>query len=356
MKKNFSISKKVKLEKFMRTGTSALRQNPDNFKNIKIFLLTLFIISLLTTLASAEEAFWNGTGIIMGVKNNELTVIGVFPNSPAGKAGVKPGDKIVEYEIVRGFEKAHPYNGYRLSRSLNSNPGRKIGLRLERRGKNIEVHLKTIKIPISGSNLPRSLVGKGKITDIKNRSGKTTFTSRDNVKWGDKFLAFNGRNYLGQVSITEVHSDYSKIKFIGNFRKINPEKFNGAQLYLVQNSPRHYNQFKKPPSWKSHPTYKKYWQGVVRDEYKILNTAIITKINKTTGKISTISHRASSAGPGAIRVFDVKFDFYYSKNKTEFLPKGCSRKFKVGDTLDIFYKEEHGRKIAYLIVLVVEKK
>lgn len=322
----------------------------------KFLFIAIAMICLLTIQAKADDSLWSGTGIIMGIENEEPVVVGVFPNSPAGKAGVKPGDIIVEYNYTRSFEIAELFNGQTLNRALTAKPGRKVGLRLRRGSRNMEINLVTAEFLINSTNIPRSNFKSGKIIEVKNRSGKTSFRKSDGIEWGDRFLVFKGREYLGNVSITEVHSDYSKIKFNGSLNALDAEKIKNADLYLLENSPRHFNKYQAPPKMSNHPTYKKYWNDVVKKKYEILTTAEITKINKTTGKISIITHRASSAGPGSIRVYDVKLDLYYSTGKTEFLPEGISGDLKVGDILDIFYTEENGRKVAYLIVLMGSKK
>ena len=354
-KKNVSLcikhSENSGLRLFTVTGQKPLSSGIAGFLFIAVAMLFL-----LTVQAKADDSLWSGTGIILGIENKEPVVVGVFPNSPAGKAGVKPGDIIVEYNYIRSFEKAELFKSQTLNRALTAKPGRKVGLRLRRGGRNMEINLTTAEFPINYANIPRSNFRSGKISEVKNRSGKTSFKKSDGIEWGDKFLVFRGREYLGNVAITEVHSDYSKIKFIGRLNALDTDKLRQADLYLLENSPRHFNKYQKPPKMSSHPTYKKYWNDVVKHKYEILTTAEITKINKTTGKISIVTHRASSAGPGSIRVYDVKMDLYYSTGKTEFLPEGTSGSLKVGDVLDIFYKEENGRKVAYLIVLMSSRK
>lgn len=267
----------------------------EKYNYIYFFAAIIFFLSI--PFAKADDNLLSGTGIILGVENKEPVVIGVFPDSPAGKAGIKPGDKVVEFNIFRFFEKADVQNSSNLQRALTDKPGRKIGLRLKRGSQNIELSLPTAEFPVNRGNIPRSGFKGGKITGVKNRQGTTSFTAGDGIEWGDKFLAFKGAEYLGQASVTEINPDSSRIKFIGNLNNIDVEKFNNADLYLMETSPRHFNKYPKPPRISDHPTYKKYWKETGKDKYSILTSAQITKINKTTGIISIISHRAASAGP-----------------------------------------------------------
>ena len=43
---------------------------------------------------------YQGVGMVVGIKNNQLTVISPFKNTPAEKAGLRPGDKIVKINEI----------------------------------------------------------------------------------------------------------------------------------------------------------------------------------------------------------------------------------------------------------------
>ncbi len=293
----------------------------------------------------------NGVGIILGVKNEKLYVKGIYPDSPAAKAGVRQGDIIEEYSGFRGLQKAEVYSWHEINRSLNSNPGSKVTLKLNRRGRSIEVNMISTKIPVTYNNLPRTDARNVKILEYDRFQGRASTGSSDGTAWGDKYLVFNGREYLGIATIGDVGTDSSQVRVLGNLTDADRMKLNGAELYFYESSPRNFNKYKRPPSITVDPVYKKYWQKVVRHECEILTGCKITGINKATGVISIESHRAQETHPGSgwARVFTVKADFYYTRGKTEFLPAGSLKDLKVGDSLDVFYTEENGRKKACLI-------
>lgn len=315
-------------------------------------ILLLFLQVSLSCYAEMTPPEVNGVGIIMGAKNEKLYVKGIIPDSPAAKAGVQQGDIIEEYNGLRGPEKAEIYEWYQVSRTLNSNPGARVTLKLSRRGRNFEVNMTSVRIPITGSNLPRTDVRQVRILEFDRFEGKASTGSSDGTEWGDKFLVFNGRDYLGIATIGDVASDTSQVRMQGHLADAERSKLKGAEMYFFESSPRNFNKYKRPPSVTSDPVYKKYWQRLGNDSSKILTGCKITKINKATGVISIESHRAQSTYPGSgwARVFTVKADFYYTRGKTEFLPAGSMKDLKVGDDLEVFYTEENGRKNAILVV------
>lgn len=321
--------------------------------------LILFGIMFLLILQVSASCFAeirlpevHGVGIVLGVKNDKLYVKGIYPDSPAAKAGIQQGDFIEEFKGFRDFEKLEVYDWHTLDMALKSNPGSNVALKLNRRGRSIEVNLVSVNIPVTYNNLPRTDARNAKILEYERFSGKASTGSSDGTSWGDKYLVFNGREYLGIATIGDVTSDSSQVRVQGNFTDAERSKIKGAEMYFYESSPRNFHKYKRPPSVTSDPVYKKYWQRLGNDKSKILTGCKVTRINKATGVISIESHRAQEtySGSGWARVFTVKADFYYTRGKTEFLPAGSMKDLKVGDSLDVFYTEENGRKNACLVV------
>ena len=314
-----------------------------------IFLL--FLQVSISCFAETKLPEVNGVGIILGEKNKKLYVKGIFPDSPAAKAGVQQGDVIEEFKRSRDFEKLEVYDWHKLNMALKSSPGSNVALKLNRRGRIIEVNMVSAKIPVTYNNLPGTDARNVKILEYEGFQGKASTGSSDGSSWGDKYLVFNGREYLGIATIGDVASNSSQVRVQGNLTDTERSKLKGAEMYFYESSPRNFNKYKKPPSVSVHPTYKKYWQKCVKHECKILTGCKITKINKTTGVVSIESHRAQRIYPSSqwAKVYTVKTDFHYTRGKTEFLPTGAGRTLKVGDNLDIFYTEENGKKNACLI-------
>ncbi|MFD1292970.1 S41 family peptidase [Lutibacter holmesii] len=87
---------------------------------------------------------YGGIGAISRFKNKTLTIREILKNSPAEKAGIKPGDKIIKIGdmLVADFE------GEGITALLNGLPNTTVNLQVERQNKqlNIEVTRKKIEI------------------------------------------------------------------------------------------------------------------------------------------------------------------------------------------------------------------
>jgi len=87
---------------------------------------------------------YGGIGAISKFKNNKLTIREILKNSPAEKAGIKPGDKILKVDDVL----AKDFDEEGISTLLNGLPNTSVNLQIERQNKilNIKVTRKKIEI------------------------------------------------------------------------------------------------------------------------------------------------------------------------------------------------------------------
>lgn len=88
---------------------------------------------------------YGGIGAISRFKNNTLTIREILKNSPAEKAGIKPGDKIIKIGdmLVSDFE------GEGITALLNGLPNTTINLQIERQKKVLNIEVKRKKIEIN---------------------------------------------------------------------------------------------------------------------------------------------------------------------------------------------------------------
>lgn len=87
---------------------------------------------------------YGGIGARSRYKNNTLTIREIFKNSPAEKAGIKAGDKIIKIGDIPVAD----FEGEGISALLNGLPNTKVNLQIERQKKllNIEVTRKKIEV------------------------------------------------------------------------------------------------------------------------------------------------------------------------------------------------------------------
>ncbi len=93
----------------------------------------------------AATGEFGGIGVVTRYKNNTLTIRELLKNSPAEKAGIKPGDKILKINDieVRDFDESG------VTALLNGLPNTKVTLQIERQNKKMELSVVREKITVN---------------------------------------------------------------------------------------------------------------------------------------------------------------------------------------------------------------
>jgi len=93
----------------------------------------------------AATGEYGGIGALSKFKNNTLTIREVLKNSPAEKAGLKPGDNILKIDniVVKEFDEKG------VSELLNGLPNTKVTLKIERQNKLLDIELTRTKIEVN---------------------------------------------------------------------------------------------------------------------------------------------------------------------------------------------------------------
>lgn len=93
----------------------------------------------------AATGEYGGIGVVTRYKNNTLTIREPLKNSPAEKAGIKPGDKILKINDieVKDFDESGA------AALLNGLPKTKVTLQIERQNKKIELSVVREKITVN---------------------------------------------------------------------------------------------------------------------------------------------------------------------------------------------------------------
>ncbi len=93
----------------------------------------------------AATGEYGGIGVVTRYKNKNLTIRELLKNSPAEKAGIKPGDKILKINDieVRDFDETG------VAALLNGLPNTKVNLQIERQSKKMEFSVTREKITVN---------------------------------------------------------------------------------------------------------------------------------------------------------------------------------------------------------------
>ncbi|MFA5298393.1 MAG: S41 family peptidase [Lutibacter sp.] len=93
----------------------------------------------------AATGEYGGIGVVTRYKNKTLTIRELLKNSPAEKAGIKPGDKILKINDieVKDFDESG------VATLLNGLPNTKVALQIERQNKKMELEVIRKKIEVN---------------------------------------------------------------------------------------------------------------------------------------------------------------------------------------------------------------
>ena len=93
----------------------------------------------------AATGEYGGIGVVTRYKNNNLTVRELLKNSPAEKAGIKPGDKILKINDIE----VKDFDETGVAALLNGLPNTKVNLQIERQNKKMEFAVAREKIIVN---------------------------------------------------------------------------------------------------------------------------------------------------------------------------------------------------------------
>ncbi|MBK5209421.1 MAG: S41 family peptidase [Flavobacteriaceae bacterium] len=93
----------------------------------------------------AATGEYGGIGVVTRYKNNTLTIRELLKNSPAEKAGLKPGDKILKINDVE----VKDFDESGVAALLNGLPNTKVALQIERQNKKMELLVVREKITLN---------------------------------------------------------------------------------------------------------------------------------------------------------------------------------------------------------------
>jgi len=93
----------------------------------------------------AATGEYGGIGVVTRYKNNTLTIRELLKNSPAEKAGIKPGDKILKINDIE----VKDFDETGVAALLNGLPNTKVNLQIERQNKKMELAVAREKITVN---------------------------------------------------------------------------------------------------------------------------------------------------------------------------------------------------------------
>ncbi len=93
----------------------------------------------------AATGEYGGIGVVTRYKNNNLTIRELLKNSPAEKAGIKPGDKILKINDIEVGD----FDETGVAALLNGLPNTKVNLQIERQNKKMELSVVRGKITVN---------------------------------------------------------------------------------------------------------------------------------------------------------------------------------------------------------------
>src|SRR3569623_1226238 len=158
--------------------------------------------SKYTELKSDTEGAFGGVGIVVGMRDNALTVISPMEDSPASRAGIQAGDKIVKIE-GRASDKITLQDALK---KLRGEPGTDVMITIMRPG-----------VPEKDYKLTRSTI---KVETVKDINGRRDFPLGDNK--------------IGYVRITQF-GEQTTAEFRDALQKLSKQGMEGLIMDLRNN-------------------------------------------------------------------------------------------------------------------------
>ena len=174
------------------------------------FLTLIFALLIITTIA-AHPAFAKSlrtSGLVMDTDGSKLFVSAVIKDSPADKAGVKPGDIILGFKLGEN-SKEKIVGDVKISNSFNAiqRCGRVITIKVKRGSEEKEFTFTPEDMNLTPANMPSSLPA-GKVTEIKKSVLHFSVDKPDKVSTEDEFLIFQGDEMICRTKIRKKNGKF----------------------------------------------------------------------------------------------------------------------------------------------------
>lgn len=221
----------------------------------------------------------------MGCKNNRLYVRGIFPNSPAKRAGIQLNEEIAQVKFGQGeFNEIVSRNLQNTAAAIQTG---KDPFSIKT-AKGAVYNIKPEDIIINISNRPSSQSKIGRISKVSGVTVECSLTSRDKINIGDELLIFKGNRIIDTASVSLVMTSGSRLS-PRTLKREDYVKLQGASAVLYKTSPSAfrpvYNPDKRDPRFtKINPEVYEYEQRTKKkdSDLKMLPFATIREINLNT--------------------------------------------------------------------------
>ena len=145
----------------MRTGIDAMLESLDPYTNY-------ISESEIEGYRYITEGKYNGIGAVFNMVDDYVTVTQLYADSPAAKANLKPGDRVIAVDGKSAAGKKEE----EVREILKGYPGTEVLLTVERPGSNKELKVNIVRDQVSIENVPYS----GFVRDDIGYAALTTFT------------------------------------------------------------------------------------------------------------------------------------------------------------------------------------
>lgn len=159
---------------------------------------------MYTELKSHTEGSFGGIGVVMGMKNKEVTVVSPIEGTPGAEAGIKTGDQIVKIDGIDTKE----ITLEEAANKIRGEAGTKVVLMIRREGetdKEYEIMRSNIEIKTVGSTLLEDSIGYIRITTFSEHTGADTIKAYEELTAkGAKAIVLDLRNNPGGLLSASV--------------------------------------------------------------------------------------------------------------------------------------------------------
>ncbi len=326
---------------------------------------------------------YTGTGIFPGYKSGIVSVRILYNNSPASRAGVRLGDRIISINDETDFRDM-------LAVASTLSPGKHnpsfaektIKLTVLSNNRPFTFTLRSEIMPLEPSMLPQSDIPPGKVLSVTENPRRlvSSYTPADGIVGNDTFYVVKGSLFLGKARFSNYENDRALFEFTG---KATPSELTGSNLHLFM-SVKDFNDYKKHPSLESPEEYKARRAeknakiaakkpGELKEYEKIYEKYERLGLQKNWGEV--ISHE-----PGQMKItvkvrvgstkrplpmtrpnymdwevtdYYKNIDIYYQR-QTPTLPLGILSEIERRDTIRFFYDEKNGKYHAAFIEYIIK--